>query len=471
MELYVVTSRATFNQSHPLSSPAMASTNATGLFSVCASGNVSIQVTCTGPSCASLEEIPGVTCANDTTSFKCSNSVVCNGASNLTSSFSMQQLNLTVSQTQNISIGDQQFILTSTGSNFTAPSAQSAAISWQFSRGNLLPKLLMCIFVMMLATQTAAQSPFNAVMSQFSEALGPLLDPLEHLVCNKAVGEAISGATEKARNNLEIELLEDCLNLVVDALLVDGAELVVATGGVAEAVGGAVIGETLPITIPSKLFAAMVTNGALCLSLIHAIFDALIDTAAGDVCDALISSQMPNTTQPPPTVISSSVSSASSAATTSSTNGPGPTSSSIPPDPIPTDFPSAAALASDPCVAAQLSVYYTGVQGLAQTCADSNPTGGAWDMSTIFCDPSIKPRYSTLCTEFCNSPCGSYDLQTLITDAGPAFNPSSTLATISEACPGFLGTGRCTSQAPSCTCGVGASTCVASAVGCAPAKI
>ena len=54
----------------------------------------------------------------------------------------------------------------------------------------------------------------------------------------------------------------------------------------------------------------------------------------------------------------------------------------------------------------------------------------------------------------------SYDLQALISYAGAAFDATDTLETISEACPGFEGDGRCTSV-PSCVlCGVGSSTCV-----------
>ena len=319
---------------------------------------------------------------------------------------------------------------------------------------------------MILASQAAVQSPFSPIYSQFSRALGPLLDPLEQLVCEKGVGEAISGIAGKARDDLEMKLLQTCLNLVADAVLEGGeSELVVATGGVGEAVGGVVIGEVLPIAAPSNLLAAMVTSGALCLSLIQAIFGAVaIGQASSNLCDALISSQTPAPLVNSPIIMSSSTTS-----TTTITSSHGPRSSSVPRSSITSDFPSAAVLAGDQCVATQLSVYYIGVRGLAQSCGSSNSTGGAWDMSTIFCDPSIRPRYSTLCTELCNNPCGSYDLQALITYAGPAFNPSATLATISEVCPGFLGTGRCSSAGPSCACGVGSLTCAPSADGCTPA--
>ena len=404
-----------------------------------------------------------MTCANDTTLLRCTNNVVCEGASNLTSVFSIQQKNLTVFQNQQISIAGQEYTLTGTGPNFILT---SAAISSRFSRGNTLLKLLVCIFMMMLATQATAQSPFSPIYSQFSEALGPLLEPLEHLVCEQGVGAAISGITAEARDGLEMKLLQTCLNLVADAVLAGGeAELVVATGGVGKAVGGAVIGEVLPIAAPSNLLAAMVTNGAVCLALIQAIFDAVIDQASIDQCDALISSQ--TSALDPPTIINSSTYSITS--TTKTTSSDDSTSNPISPSSIPSNFPSAVVLAGDQCVATQLSVYYIGIQGLAQSCGNSKPAGGAWDMSSIFCDPSIRPRYSTLCTELCNDPCDSYDLQALITYAGPAFNFSATLTTISGVCPGFLGTGRYSSAGPSCACGVGSLTCVPSADGCTPA--
>jgi hypothetical protein len=340
------------------SPPMMASTGANGIFSVCSSGNVSIRVTCTGPSCTGLEDIPGVTCANDTASLRCTNNVVCEGASNLTSVFSIRQKNLTIFQNQKISVAGQEYSLTGTGPSFILA---SAAISWRFSP---LLKLLVCIFMMILASQAAAQSPFSPIYSQFSEALGPLLEPLEHLVCEKGVGEAISGITGKARDDLEMRLLQTCLNLVADAVLEGGkAELVVATGGVGKAVGGAVIGEVLPIAAPSNLLAAMVTSGALCLSLIQAIFDAVIGQASSDLCDALISSQTAAPLVNAPIIISSSTSSTTSNTTITSFHSP--RSSSVPPSSIPSDFPSAAVLAADQCVATQLSVYYIGVNHVA----------------------------------------------------------------------------------------------------------
>jgi hypothetical protein len=106
-----------------------------------------------------------------------------------------------------------------------------------------------------------------------------------------------------------------------------------------------------------------------------------------------------------------------------------------------------------------LSAYYLGVTGLAKTCS-ADATGTAFDLSTIFCDPSIKePTYSQLCNSLCANPCATYSIQTLIQDAGSAYNPSASLPLCNSECPGFAGTGRCPGSAPPCECGVGSSTC------------
>ena len=149
----------------------------------------------------------------------------------------------------------------------------------------------------------------------------------------------------------------------------------------------------------------------------------------------------------------------------SSESSPSPPPSS-PPPPFPPpsssgsdpSLPDSATLSQDTCVSCQLSAYYIGITCLAKTC-NAAATGTAFDLSTVFCDPSIKPRYSQLCSSLCADPCRTYNIQTLIQEAGSAYNPSASLALCNTDCPGFVGTGRCSSSVPKCECGVGSATC------------
>jgi hypothetical protein len=79
----------------------------TGTVTSCGpSQDISLQYTCTGPSCVDLNGFPNTTCTTDGTTLTCSNNVVCPGPTNYTSQFTLSQTNLIVSLTQNIVLKD-----------------------------------------------------------------------------------------------------------------------------------------------------------------------------------------------------------------------------------------------------------------------------------------------------------------------------------------------------------------------------
>jgi hypothetical protein len=166
---------------------------------------------------------------------------------------------------------------------------------------------------------------------------------------------------------------------------------------------------------------------------------------------------------PPPTLPSSSTTTPSSTPTPSSAPTPSPTPTPNPGTPSnsgsgPT-LPAGAALAANACASCMLSLYYIGTKGLAQQCNVATPVGVAWDISTVFCDSSIKGGFGSLCTSLCANPCGTYNIQTAVAQAGVGFMPNANLPLCNQLCPMFKGDGRCTALDP-CSCGLGAKTCV-----------
>src|SRR5271163_1679255 len=95
-------------------------TSTDGTFTDCGNGNYSIAVTCTGQDCWTLQLVPGMTCTNGSTSMHCTNGVSCNPPnSSLTSSFSIQATDDSLSQTQHLNLSGQTFTLTGVGTNFS----------------------------------------------------------------------------------------------------------------------------------------------------------------------------------------------------------------------------------------------------------------------------------------------------------------------------------------------------------------
>lgn len=163
-------------------------------------GTYPSQITCTGTDCFALENIPGVTCTNDSRSTQCTNNVECGGSSNLTSSFStLVENNLTISGTQNVTIGNHSYVVTNSGANFSyvnsttaannSTSVQSCSSSWRLSRRLPTFKFSLLVGVIIFATHAIAQSPLDALNSQYSGAMGAILPQLETQLCQAIIGD------------------------------------------------------------------------------------------------------------------------------------------------------------------------------------------------------------------------------------------------------------------------------------------
>jgi hypothetical protein len=410
-------------------------TSANGTYTDCGDDNFALSFTCTGPSCSGLQGFPlNVTCTNlSSTSIQCSNGITCQNPSNFTSIFSFYQNNLTTSQTQNITTGGKSYILTDKGTPNSTTVAQATSGSTLLSSPRPWPNLLLLIIVFcMMVAQVSAISFQNIVGEFTSGSLGTYL------------GNHLNGVPYSADT-----FLQD----IVGAMCEGGV-----VGGTLDLLGGptkqcvAVLESLTAITVPEAEFAFAFLGSMLCDEIINGLLQGVPGQIENGLCSALESavglspSKSPPPPSPPPSTPPSSPPSSPPPSSPSPPSGSGPS------------LPDSATLSQDTCVSCLLSGYYIGVTSLAKTC-NAVATGTAFDLSTFFCDPSIKQRYSLLCTSLCTNPCGTYNIQTLIQEAGSAYNPSASLALCDADCPGFVGTGMCSGSVPQCECGVGSSTC------------
>lgn len=288
----------------------------------CGSGlNYSITFICTGSNCTEFERLLGVTCQNDSSSsIKCSNDVACADPSNITSSFSIQRpvdANFPLSQTQNISFGTQQYVVTGSGSNFsyvnattgnttssTTPqttSVRSAAAKRQPPRRSLL--LGMCLVILVIfATPVLSQTTGNTLLNEFNAAfssVAPVLLGLEKELCDELLGDVLNDLVKAGEAAVELQLGLQCFKLLTVAELEAGGEIAIA----------------LPFEGEAVAAIAAVTNTALCLTLVGLMvqltFSQGSSQAASPFCEAVTSALSPGTT-----TISTSPSPASSTTAT-----------------------------------------------------------------------------------------------------------------------------------------------------------
>ena len=419
-------------------------TSANGTYIDCGDDSIALSFTCTGPSCIGLQGFPlNVTCTNlSSTSIQCSNGITCQNPSNFTSIFSFNQNNLTTSQTQNITTGGKSYILTDQGT----PNSTTVT---QTSSGSTSPRpwpnlLLLIIMFCMMGAQVSAISFQNIVGEFTSGSLGTYLT-------NHLNGDPYSSDT----------FLQDIVGAMCQGGVV-GSALDLLGGPTKQCV--AVLESLTAITVPEAEFAFALLGSMLCDEIINGLLNGVPGQVENGLCNALESAVGLTPSKPTPTstlpITITSKSPSSPSTPISSSPLTTPTSTTAPPSSSPgPSLPDSATLSQDKCVSCLLSDYYIGITTLAKECNAGVATGTAFDLSTLFCDPSTKPRYSQLCSSLCANPCGTYNIQNLIQEAGSAYNPSASISLCNADCPGFVGTGMCSGPVPQCECGVGSATC------------
>jgi len=262
----------------------------------------------------------------------------------------------------------------------------------------------------MMVAQVSAISFQNIVEEFTSGSLGTYLT-------NHLNGEPFSVDT----------FLQDIIGAVCEGGVVGGA-LDLLGGPTKQCVAALKI--LTAVTVPEAEFAFTLLGTMLCDEIINGLLDGVPGQVENGLCSALESAvglapskSMSISTLSISTSKSTSTSTVSSSTSTSSSP---PTTITAPPSGPGPSLPDSATLSQDTCVSCLLSGYYIGITGLAKTC-NAVATGTAYDLSTFFCDPTIKPRYSQLCSSLCANPCGTYNIQTLIMEAGSAYNPSASL--------------------------------------------
>jgi hypothetical protein len=368
-------------------------TTAKGSYSYCGGTNFTLSLTCSGTNCTQLEGILGMTCSNNSNGVQCSNSVVCPGTPNMTSSFLMQHssADATVTQTQNVTISNMTFIFSGTGTNISyingtmeSTSQRSSTSSRRFSGRLATIRLLLTVFVLLFTTTALAQSSnptLDELNSVFNTLIGPSLLLIEEELCKELAGETIHDRTGAAL--IDAELAAGCLTKVAVAELASG-------------------GGELAIALDPALFAAI--TAAYCWTFILVVVSEVFALAASPLCQAVnsaISGENPSSANP------------------TSANPSQPTSSSL------ATIPVISGTGPSQCMLCWLNSYFMDLN--VSTLSYCNPPQldyyvPAKYLVRYFCDPSVSTiePFESMCTAACINPCQQYSLDTWIQTEGTA---------------------------------------------------
>jgi hypothetical protein len=391
----------------------------TGSFQSCGNGNHSTSFKCSGTSCAAIQQIPRLTCTNDTTgSMTCSNGIQCPALSNLSSSFSIQGNGLNIVQAHNITVNGHNFTFQANSANFTNNTAsvhQSAAYPSP-KPGFKFPIL---IAFLLFSTQAFAQSnpspELATALNEWDTVLGSLLDPLQQLVCELVQQEPTDNFWEQTL--IELSVTEICL----EELMITFLGLV---GTLIDAEANATAyGSPLPITDPATLFVAAAGDAILCMEIALALFNDPSGASAAQLC---------GTSVPPATATAIATATATVSAATSTA-----TSNALPPSWPPTSFFSA----EGSCLSCLVSPYlYTNlVQGDCTTLQDpnrppnshvglniTNPPITSWELSQWLCSsPWRAIGLQATCDAMCANPCETWSILAIIESMGSSYEPKS----------------------------------------------
>jgi hypothetical protein len=137
-------------------------TDANATYANCGFGQpFSFEITCSGPSCDGLKDIPHLNCSTiDPATLHCTNGITCQDPSNFTSSFSLHESDATLTGAHNLTINGTQVQLQSTG----LENASRVLIATSGSRRSSIPKLprvalFLLIIMNLFTTHVHAQAP------------------------------------------------------------------------------------------------------------------------------------------------------------------------------------------------------------------------------------------------------------------------------------------------------------------------
>lgn len=425
----------------------------------------SLILLCTGPNCAALGY--NFTCTQQSSALNCSNGITCSGTSQWSSTFTMNQPNLTFTETQVITSNGSTYVLaqdqggnvtitnqtsTSTSSPGTATtissrpsSAASAVPQPTIRKATWLVILTLAMFVSSGAAQVCLSQLqiVGKISNDFLESLkSGSWDRLQEDMCAIAEGQAL-GQTP-ASESLEQQLMGVC----VSALLVAELEFAVAAGNVisgevtfplteslvgqwlgrgaaAAALGGRALAGLTALEGAAWAFLFLgVLDTLMCPFIVRCFLDSFFDNTAEAVCSSSApafpsASALPTTTAPPPSSVTT-MPLGSSSTGTFSFGVPTLTGSLLPVPSI--NLGSTAAK----CQLCLLNSYFA--TGVDKYCYNDTYVSTK-SVLGYFCDPSVEEDlvFSQLCSFSCNNPCDQFDTNAWLAQlgsfaAGPYFD-------------------------------------------------
>jgi len=392
---------------------------------------------------------------------------------------------LNITQTHNITVGNQTFTLTGNGANFTKTNTTTTA-SHSAASGRLVPGLKTVFFIafLLFTTQVYAQSPdsqLDSIESQWSSALESVLDPVIYELCDIVTSNTPTTIFEEVLE--EVAVLFTCLELLMVAYISGVAGNILP--GVSP--NATVYGSSLPITDPTTLFSAAAGDAVICLEIALAILQDPSGGTVAEVCDPILAvpPPMPTNTGSSPTL------SVDGSAPTSTADGSAPTGTPIPylfvpKNAIATGLPagwppnSIWSTQNGSCIACDLSVFLNYIRTNAPNCYSSNLTPTpvpeayqyitAFDLSLYLCVTAadswgIAAMCDTLCTDYCTV----YLVDDIVAGLGAAYNATVNGEVYCQQCEDITlyVTAQCVesegsydpSASSNCRCGTGADIC------------
>jgi hypothetical protein len=490
-------------------------TTANGTYMFCdADLSFAISLTCTGPSCSSILGHNSLTCTQASSqSWDCTNGIKCGSAAGFTSKFSINGTNTTVSHTQNVALNGTSFMFqqdgagdatlsngtttmssgpsgtgaaaTSTQLSTSASSAASPSASKSGSNSSrqsysamiLLAMLFLSVFVTQASAQVTGSSITTSVNSIFqfldkvgggksqfdigASAIAGQFSSITGKTCAALVGQGTAGLSslplvygqcEEAMAGGEMYSIGSASNVNLSTYTGLGGVQVNALTAAEEATVLSNDAGAIP-----ELFLA---NSALCGLLVAVIQSSIQNPTSENLCAALANAVV---SHEPTSTASSSSTSATPAPNSASASPAQPTSSTT--GQLPAGFN------ANKCVECYLNTYLDSLQTLsAETCNNAPfTTASAYDLSSIFCDPSIAsdPASTAFCKSLCANPCASFAVADIISGMGGDYiaNPSTDSSQLAKLCntctsPPGQGSGnyQC-SSVPDCLCGIGTKLC------------
>jgi hypothetical protein len=393
----------------------------------------SISFSCNGPTCSTLDQIPGVTCTNSTDgTLICQNGVECPSGytSNFSSTSLITQTGTTIVEQTNLRVGTQVFNTTHTASPSASSTASAVIEMGQSKTSRAHPRystpfllvLLLCL-IGALIPSAHAQSQSRHIERQIANPINPvqvvtdlftstspstyfstLFQQTAQNLCQNSVAASIRGltgpVTETFLTTFTVGAIEDCV-LLLDAILIEN---------------------------PLLEILGLLGGEIMCKTLVNYTVSFPFSQEGSAICQAVN------------TIVTS---------TNSTTSAPPPSNGTL--LPIPTSILTSSGPGA--CMLCYLNGYFQDILDEYAVCSVPDVYVPVEYLVRYFCDPSVasEETWSQLCSSSCSAPCGQYSAAGWLQQLGSGPTPTFDNYFCGTLCTQIGSSGMCTVP-PTYTC-------------------